>query len=171
MTRSLAESVVEEACLAWLGELGYAVANGLDIGPDGSAPERHNYEEVLLIGRLREAIRRLNPALTDEVCAEVISKLLRTETPSLVDENRRLHRYLIEGVPVEVARADGTISGELARLVDFEDPGANDWLAVNQYTVIENQANRRPDIVLFVNGLPLGVIELKNPGDSQGTAS
>lgn len=169
MAGSLAESVVEEACLAWLGELGYGVANGLDIGPDGSAPERHNYEEVLLIGRLREAIRRLNPGLTEEVCAEVISKLLRTETPALVEENRRLHRYLVEGVPVEVARSDGTISGELARLVDFADPGVNDWLAVNQYTVIENQANRRPDIVLFVNGLPLGVIELKNPGDENAT--
>ena len=169
MTGSLTESVVEDACLGWLGELGYGVANGLDIGPDGCTPERNNYEEVFLLDRFRAAIRRLNPALTEELCAEVIAKVLRVESPSLVEENRRLYRYLIEGVPIEVARADGTISGEQARLVDFEYPEANDWLAVNQFTVIENQANRRPDIVLFMNGLPFGVIELKKPGDENAT--
>lgn len=169
MTAPVAESIVEEACLAWLGELGYGVANGLDVGPDGNAPERHNYEEVLLHGRLHAAIRRLNPRLTEEVCAEVVAKIVRAEAPSLIEENRRLHQYLIEGVPVEVARPDGTISGEHVRLINFEDPDANDWLAVNQFTVIENQANRRPDVVVFVNGLPLGVIELKNPGDENAT--
>ena len=171
MTGSLTESVVEDACLGWLGELGYGVANGLDIGPDGCTPERNNYEEVFLLDRFRAAIRRLNPALTEELCAEVIAKVLRVESPSLVEENRRLYRYLIEGVPIEVARADGTISGEQARLVDFEYPEANDWLAVNQFTVIENQANRRPDIVLFMNGLPFGVIELKKPGDETSPAA
>jgi type I restriction enzyme, R subunit len=90
-------------------------------------------------------------------------------TPSLVEENRRLHRYMIEGVPVEVRRADGSIGGEQARLIDFDDPEANDWVAVNQYTVIENKANRRPDVVVFVNGMPLGVVELKNPGDENAT--
>ena len=99
----------------------------------------------------------------------MLAKLLQTETPSLVEENRRLHRYLVEGVPVEVRREDGTISGEQVRLIDFDDPDANDWLAVNQFTVIENKANRRPDVVVFVNGLPLGVIELKNPGDENAT--
>jgi type I restriction enzyme, R subunit len=88
---------------------------------------------------------------------------------ALVEENRRLHRYMVEGVPVEVHRPDGSIGGEQARLIDFNDPDANDWLAVNQYTVIENKANRRPDVVLFVNGLPLGVVELKNPGDENAT--
>lgn len=166
---SIAESHVEEAALAWLSELGYDTANGLDIGPDASKRERASYGDVLLVDRLRKAIAKLNPTLTAETRAEVMAKFTQTETPSLVEENRRLHRYLVEGVPVQVKGADGTISGELARLIDFDDLAVNDWLAVNQYTVIENKANRRPDIVVFVNGLPLGVIELKNPGDENAT--
>src|SRR6266481_90334 len=166
---AFAESHVEEATLAWLAELGYATANGLDIGPDGGAAERASYGDVLLVARVDAAIAKLNPSLSGETRAEVFSKLLQAETPSLVPENRRLHRYLVEGVPVEVRRADGSIGGEQVRLIDFNDPDANDWLAVNQYTVIENKANRRPDVVIFVNGLPLGVIELKNPGDENAT--
>jgi type I restriction enzyme R subunit len=164
-----AESHVEEATLAWLSELGYDTANGLDIGPDGGKPERENYGDVLLIERLRAAIAKLNPALKAEARAEVLAKLMQTETPALISENRRLHRYMIEGVPIEVRRTDGSIGGEQARLIDFDDPNANDWLAVNQYTVIENKANRRPDVVIFVNGLPVAVIELKNPGDENAT--
>ncbi|MGY3234082.1 type I restriction enzyme R subunit [Bradyrhizobium sp. USDA 4448] len=169
MSSGFAESHVEEAALAWLSELGYGTANGLDVGPDGDQRERASYGDVLLIERLRAAVAKLNPTLTVETRAEVLAKVLQTETPSLVEENRRLHRYIVEGVPVEVRRADGSIGGEQARLIDFDDPDANDWLAVNQYTVIENKANRRPDVVIFVNGLPLGVIELKNPGDENAT--
>ena len=169
MSWSFAESHVEEAALAWLTELGYATATGIDIGPDGVVPERANYGDVLLLDRVRAAIARLNPTLTPETRAEVLVKLLHAETPSLVAENRRLHRYLIEGVFVDVRRADGTIGGEQVRLIDFDDPDANDWLVVNQFTVIENKATRRPDVVIFVNGLPLGVIELKNPGDENAT--
>lgn len=165
----IAESHVEEAALAWLGELGYGVANGLDIGPDGSTPERASYGDVILAARLKEAIARLNPHLKADTREEVFRKLLQSETPSLMEENRRLHRFFVEGVPVEVTRADGSIGGDSARLIDFDDLDANDWLAVNQFTVIENKANRRPDIVLFVNGLPVGVIELKNPGDENAT--
>jgi type I restriction enzyme, R subunit len=166
---AIAESHVEEAALSWLIELGYRAISGFELGPDGSEPERANYGEVLLIDRLRAAIERLNPGLTSETRAAVLAKITQTETPSLVGENRRLHRYLVEGVPVEVRRNDGTISGEQARLIDFDDMDANDWLAVNQLIVIENKANRRPDVVIFVNGLPLGVIELKNPGDENAT--
>ena len=165
----LAESHVEEAAIAWLAELGYATANGTDSGPDGMAPERASYVDVLLQARLEAAIARLNPDLPAEVRAEVLNKLAQAQTPLLVEENRRLHRYLVEAVPVEVRREDGTISGEHVRLIDFNDPDANDWLAVNQFTVIEGKANRRPDVVVFVNGLPLGVIELKNPGDENAT--
>ena len=165
----LNESHVEDAALSWLAELGYPPADGSDIAPDGSAAERENYSEVLLLKRLREAIARLNPALTAETRSEVLAKLRNAETPSLIVENRRLHRYLVEGVPVPVRRPDGTVSGEQARLIDFDDPDANDWLAVNQFRVIENHANRRPDVVIFVNGLPLAVIELKNPGDENAT--
>lgn len=120
---------------------------------------------MLLIARVGSAVASLNPALSTESQAEVLAKLTRSEAPVLIAENRRLHRYLVEGVPIQVRRDDGTISGELARLIDFEDPEANDWLAVNQFTVIDDRVNRRPDVVIFVNGLPLGVIELKNPGD------
>jgi type I restriction enzyme R subunit len=166
---SFAESHVEEAALVWLTELGYSTATGIDIGPDGTTPERTNYGDVLLLDRVRAAIARLNPALAAETRAEVLNKLLQAETPLLVTENRRLRRYVIEGVPIEVRRSDGIISGEQVRLIDFDDPDANDWLAVNQYTVVENKAQRRPDVVIFVNGLPLGVIELKKPGDENAT--
>ena len=165
----IAESHVEEATLTWLEELGYNVANGLTIGPDGNAPERVSYGDVILADRLKAAIARLNPHLNADTQEEVFRKLTLSETPSLTQENRRLHRFLIEGVPVEMAREDSTIGGDAARLIDFEDLNANDWLAVNQFTVIENKANRRPDVVIFVNGLPLGVIELKNPGDENAT--
>jgi type I restriction enzyme R subunit len=169
VSSSFAESHVEEAALAWLAELGYGTANGLDSGPDGDTPGRANYGDVLLVERLRTAIATLNPTLSAETRAEVLAKVTQVATPSLVEENRRLHRYMIEGVPVEVRRADGSIGGEQVRLIDFDNPDANDWLAVNQFTVIENKANRRPDVVIFVNGLPLGVVELKNPGDENAT--
>jgi type I restriction enzyme R subunit len=161
----IAENHVEEAALAWLVELGYDVASGLTIGPDGSAPERASYGDVILAERLKAAIAHLNPHLNKDTQEEVFRRLTQSETPSLTEENRRLHRFLIEGVPVEITRTDGSIGGDTARLIDFEDLAANDWLAVNQFTVIENKANRRPDVVIFVNGIPLGVIELKNPGD------
>ena len=166
---TLTESIVEDAALAWLAGLGYAVLHGPDIGPEGAAPERGSYDEVLLIGRLREALARLNPHLPAETLEDVLRKVRQTETSSLVEENRRLHRCLVEGVPVEVAREDGSTGGDTARLADFDDVEANDWLAANQFTVIEHEHNRRPDVVLFVNGLPLVVIELKNPGDENAT--
>ena len=163
------ESEIEDATLEWFSELGYAVLHGPDISPDGPTPERVSYDHVLLIERLRDALERLNPHLPAETLEEVLRKVQQTETPSLIEENRRLHRYLIEGVPVEVAREGGSIGGDVARLIDFDNVDANDWLAVNQYTVVEHGHNRRPDVVLFVNGLPLAVIELKNPGDENAT--
>ena len=166
---SFSERHVEDAALSWLAGRGYVVLHGPDISPDGPTPERVSYDQVLLTGRLGGALRRLNPRLPAETLEEVLRKVQQTETPSLVEENRRLHRYLIEGVPVEVAREDGSIRGDVARLIEFSDVEANDWLAVNQFTVIEREHNRRPDVVLFVNGLPVAVIELKNPGDVNAT--
>ena len=163
------ESDVEDAALEWLSGLGYAVLHGPDISPEGPTPERVSYHQVMLTARLREALKCLNPHLPGETLEDVQRKVQQTETPSLIEENRRLHRYLIEGVPVEIAREDGSIGGDVARLIDFANMEANDWLAVNQYTVIEAQKNRRPDVVLFVNGIPLAVIELKNPGDENAT--
>ena len=130
--KGIAESHVEEAALAWLAELGYTVLGGPEIGPDGVRSERASYRQVLLLPRIRSAIAVLNPDLPADVRDVVLAKLTQSETPSLIDENRRLHRYLVEGVPVEVRRPDGSIGGVQVRLVDLADPETNDWLAVNR---------------------------------------
>lgn len=168
-----AEDHVEEAALEWLGELGWAVARGPDVSPDSSQPLRGAYQDVVLLDRLRDAVARLNPSIPRDTREEAIRRLFANETPSLIEENRRLHRYLVEGVPVEYYD-DGAVRGDRVRLIALQDSGdfdQNDWLAVNQFTVIEQGHNRRPDVVLFVNGLPLGVLELKNPGDENATLS
>jgi len=163
------ESHVEEASLAWLEELGYSIASGPDLGPDGSTPERASYGDVVLVDRLRQAVADLNPHIPEDIRNDVLSRVLRSESPSLIEENRRLHSFMVDGVPVEVPRADGSLGGDLVRLIDFDDLAANDWMALNQLTVIENKVNRRPDVVVYLNGLPVGVIELKNPGDENAT--
>jgi len=168
-TTSLNESIVEDAALDWFGELGYAVGHGPHLAPGEPAAERESFGEVVLVGRLRAAIRRLNPAIPEEAREEALRKVLRVGTPSLTQTNRAFHRMLRDGVPVEYPRPDGSIAGDHVRLVDFGEVRANDWLAVNQFTVIEGQHNRRPDIVVFVNGLPLGLIELKNAADEDAT--
>lgn len=166
---SLNESIVEDATLEWFGELGYAVGHGPHLAPGESAAERESFSEVVLVGRLSEAILRLNPAIPEEAREDALRKVLRVATPSLVQTNRAFHRLLRDGVDVEYARPDGSTKHDKAWLVDFSDVRANDWLAVNQFTVIEGQHNRRPDIVVFVNGLPLGLIELKNAADEKAT--
>lgn len=166
---SLNESIVEDAALEWFGELGYAIGHGPHLAPGEPAAERDSFGEVVLVGRLREAIRRLNPAIPEEAREDALRRVLRVGTPSLTQTNRAFHRMLRDGVPVEYPRADGSIAGDHVRLVDFGDARANDWLAVNQFTVIEGQHNRRPDIVVFLNGLPLGLIELKNAADEDAT--
>jgi type I restriction enzyme R subunit len=166
---SLNESIVEDAALEWFGELGYAVGHEPQLAPGEPAAERDSFGEVVLVGRLREAIRRLNPAIPEEAREEALRKVLRVGTPSLTQTNRAFHRMLRDGVPVEYPRPDGSIAGDHVRLVDFGDVRANDWLVVNQFTVIEGQHNRRPDIVVFINGLPLGLIELKNAADEDAT--
>jgi type I restriction enzyme, R subunit len=161
------ESVVEDAALAWLAALGYAVAHGPDIAIGGTAPERNdpNCRDFILAGRLQGALARLNPDLPAEALDEALRKLMRVDAPSLIERNRAIHRMLVDGIPVEFRRPDGSIGGAQARLLDFDDPDANDWLAVNQFTVAEGQHVRRPDVIVFVNGLPFAVIELKNAAD------
>lgn len=165
----LSEAALEQTVLDQLASLGYAVATDAEIGPDGKAPEREAYADVVLGKRLTTAIDRLNPAIPPEARADALRKVLATERPSLVEENRRLHKLIVEGVDVEFYGEDGTIRGDKVRLIDFDDPGANDWLASGQFTVIEGKANRRPDVIVFVNGLPLAVIELKAPGGANAT--
>lgn len=165
----LSEAALEQIVLDQLGTLGYGIATDSEIGPDGKAPERDAYADVLLMKRLVSAIDRLNPDIPTEARGDALRKVLSVEKPSLIEENRRLHRLMVEGVDVEFYSEDGTIRGDKVRLIDFDELAANDWLASGQFTVVEGGANRRPDVVLFVNGLPLGVIELKAPGGENAT--
>lgn len=169
MTPLLTEDAIEQFALELFKDFGYQVARGQDIAPDGGTSERQSYGDVLLHGRLLAAIKRLNPHLETDAVEEVVRRLQLNETPVLVEENRRLHSFVVDGVDVEVQREDGSFGGDKAWLVDFENPENNDWLAVNQFTVIEGQVNRRPDIVVFLNGMPVGVLELKNPGSENAT--
>ncbi|MGH2500968.1 MAG: type I restriction endonuclease, partial [Ktedonobacterales bacterium] len=163
------ESIVEDAALDWLAELGYGIRHGQDIAPGEPQAERDSFGEVVLVGRLRAALMRLNSRLPEEVREDALRQTLRVGGPGLVESNRRFHALLTGGVPVEVKRPDGSTAGERAWLIDFDTPERNDWLAINQFTIIEGRANRRPDIVLFVNGLPLAVLELKNAADEHAT--
>ncbi len=163
------ESVVEEAALDWLESLGWSVEHGPDIAPGELAAERSDYAQVVLAERLRRALARLNPTLPPEALEDAFQKLTRPEGPTLEARNRALHRLLVEGVNVEYRRPDGSIAGAQAWAIDFDDPENDDWLAVNQFTVCESKCMRRPDVVLFINGLPLVLLELKNAADENAT--
>ena len=162
---SFNESTVETSALSWLSSLGWQTAYGPNIAPDTPEAERTDFTQVVLEERLREALLNLNPELPSSALETGLRSLINTEGPTLEARNRSFHHALTRGVTVPVRRPDGTTSGEPAAVVDFENPANNDWLAVNQVTVRENQSTRRADIVLFLNGLPLGIIELKNPAD------
>lgn len=163
------ESVVEQAALDWLSGIDWAVKSGPDIAPDMLGAERRDYGEVVLAARLRDALARLNPALPAEALEDAFRKLTRPEGPELVARNRAMHRLLVDGVTVEYRTADGGIRGAQARVLDFDDVANNDWLAVNQFSVVENKHSRQPDVVLFINGLPLAILELKNAADENAT--
>ena len=163
------ESAIEELSLQWLKGLGYRPISGPSIAPEEVTAERTDYGEVILLGRLRETLCRLNPNLPSEALEDALRRVLRVDGPSLEERNRAFHRMLVDGVTVEYSRADGSIAGAQVRLVDFDVPESNDWLAVNQFTIIENKHNRRPDVILFLNGIPLVVIELKNAADENAT--
>ena len=195
----ISESDVEDAALGWLTALGWTVARGPDVAPDAPDAVRGDYGEVVLGERLRTALARLNPDLPDEALHDARRKLTRPEGATLVARNRAFHRMVVDGVTVEYRDRDGAVRGAQVRVIDFGDRRAgdrrsdgrqsgdrqangrqpdpqqpdprqaNDWLAVNQFTVVENRRERRPDVVLFVNGLPLAVIELKNPADESAT--
>ena len=162
----LSEAAVEQALLDQLRALDYSIEREEDIGPDGHRPERESHDEVVLKKRFEDAVARLNPHLPLEAHQDAIRRVMQSELPSLLEENRRLHKLMTEGVDVEYYANDGTLTAGKVTLIDFENPEQNDWLAVSQFVVINGQNNRRPDVVVFVNGLPLGVIELKAPGSA-----
>ena len=168
MTNFISEEDVENFALEILNTLGYKILNGPEISPDGSSSERKEYSDVILVQRLKSAIQKFNPKIPQDAKDEALKKILRTESPKLVTNNQIFHKMLVDGIDVEY-REEGRIKGDKVWLFDSKNPNRNEFLAVNQYTVIENEYNRRPDIVLFVNGLPLVVIELKNPADEEAT--
>ena len=162
----MTEDQLEQEALAWLAATGYLHCYGLDMAPDGPAPERTNYTQVLLVGRLREAITRLNPSVPLVAREDALQQVLNLDTPVLLAANRAFHQLLVNGVPVEYQK-DGETRGDFVRLIDFAEVGANEWLAVNQFSIKGAKHTRRPDIILFVNGLPLVLLELKNPADEK----
>lgn len=161
----MTEDQLEQDVPGWLDEVGYTPLYGPDLAPDGSTPERSSYQQVLLVERLRTAIARLNPQLTVAAREDALQQAQELGIPSLLSANQRFHQLLVRGVKVDVQRNGETV-GDIARLIDWTDPAKNEWLAINQFSVKGPYHTRRPDIVLFVNGLPLGVIELKNPADA-----
>ena len=160
----MTEDQLEQEALGWLADVGYAHAWGPDIAPDGPAPERADYRQVLLVERLRRAIETLNPAVPKPARDDALRQVLDLGTPVLLAANRQFHRLLVNGVPVQY-QFDGETRGDFVRLVDWAEPARNEWLAVNQFSITGPRHTRRPDILLFVNGLPLVMIELKNPAD------
>lgn len=162
------EDMVEQEALEILQELGYEILYGPDISPDGSTPMRDLYSDVVIVEKLRDAINRLNPDIPTVAREEAVKKVLRTDNPDIISNNQLFHQFLTDGVTIEY-RKDGRIVYDKVWLFDFQNPDNNEFLAINQFTIIENDHNRRPDTVLFVNGLPIVVIELKNPADEKAT--
>ena len=163
------ENVIEQAALEYFAELGYRRVHGPDIAPGEPDAERSSYDDVILWGRIRDALRRINPGTDATLIDEAVKTVQRAESQSPIDENARLHQLITEGVPVEHRDDDGQLRTTSLWLVDFEDPLNNDWVAVNQFTIVENGKNRRPDVLVMVNGLPLALLELKNPAAEHAT--
>ena len=166
---TITEAEVEQAALSWLEGVGWQVAHGPDIAPDTPNAERADYGQVALERRLRDSLAELNPSLPADALDDAFRKLTTPDGSTLEARNRAFHRMLVNGVEVEYRETGGRVRGDQVRVIDFDDPANNGWLAVNQLTVTENRNTRRADIVLFVNGLPLGIIELKNPADEDAT--
>lgn len=168
---NITESEIEQATLDWFKGLGYSILNGPDIAPGELFAERTSYCDVLLEKRVRSALANINPSIPQDAIEDAYRKLTRTihESPLLALNNHRFHKMLTDGIDVEYKNSEGRIVGDKVWLIDFDNPDNNDYLAINQFTVVEGQNNRRPDIVVFINGIPLGVIELKNPSDENAT--
>ena len=161
--------MIEQVVLSTLEGLGYTRLSSEDASPDGNPPQRSSYHDVVLAERLHAAAQRLNPTIPADAITDALRALQRQETPSLIEENRRVHQMLVDGINVEFPIEDGTIKGDKVWLIDFTEPANNDWVVTNQFTVVEGKYNRRPDVVVFINGLPVVVIELKNAAGENAT--
>jgi type I restriction enzyme R subunit len=167
--KRITESAIEAFAIELLEKQGYQYIYGPSIAPDSDTPERASFEEVILTERLKAAVARINPTVPADARDDAVKQITRLNSPELISNNEAFHRLLTEGIKVTYQK-DGQSRGDLVWLVDFHEPENNDYLVLNQFTVIENHVNKRPDLILFVNGLPLAVIELKNPADENATA-
>jgi type I restriction enzyme R subunit len=161
------DALVEQPALAWLCDRpgpGWTHVHGAELAPDAPAHERKLWSDVILVERLRAAVARVNPELPPEAVQLVVDRALTNSSPVLIEDHRGFHELLLSGVPVSYIDGEGMERHERAWLVDFENIANNEFLTVNQFTIIDGAKNRRPDILLFVNGLPLGQLELKAPG-------
>jgi len=168
MKSIITEDHVEQHALDILQNLNYQIIYGPDISPDGKTPGRKSYQDAVLTDSLQNALQRINPDIPKEAREEAVKKILRTSSPKQILDNQNFHKFLTDGVPIEY-RKDGKIKHDTAWLIDFENPNKNEFIAINQFTIIEENVNKRPDVILFVNGLPLVVIELKNIADEKAT--
>lgn len=164
----MTENEIEQLAIALLEHQGYTYINGVQLAPDAGDQERTSFEEVVLKQRLENAVRRINPSIPIDAQQDAVKQILRIASPDVLSNNESFHRLLTEGIPV-TKRVNGQERGDRVFLIDFENPLHNEFLVVNQFTIVENGVNKRPDIILFVNGLPLVVIELKNATDDKTT--
>ncbi len=164
----ITESQIEKFAIELLEKQGYQYIYAPDIAPDSETPERETFEDVILKDRLMDAAERINSNIPGDFRKDAVKQILRLNSPELIANNEAFHRMLTEGVKVSYQK-DGSSRGDLVWLIDFDNPDNNEFIAANQFTVIENNFNKRPDIVLFVNGIPLVVIELKNSADENAT--
>lgn len=168
--KSVSESDYEELIIDLFKESDYEYIDGPTISPGGKLQERDSYTDVLLITRLRKALKKINPKKNEELIEGAIKTLLSIQSQSIVESNFNFHKLLVNGIQVEFKRPDGTIGGDYISLIDFQNPEKNEFLIVNQFTIVnERGKERRPDVIVFVNGLPLVVVELKNPVDENAT--
>ena len=163
MSAALSEDHIEQILIEEFLGLGYVYMNGKEISPEGLFQERE-FNEVVLKGRLQNAIAKINPNVSQEAQEDALRKVLRSDSPNLIQNNYNFHKQLTEGVEIELRKED-RIAGDKVWLIDYENPENNEFIVVNQLTIIEGQNNKRPDLILYVNGLPLVVIELKNAVD------
>jgi len=164
----LNEQQLEDLCIGWFQETGWQFARGPDMAPEGNRPERADFGQVVLRERLLAALARINPQIPSAALEQAAHTLQTVSEPLLVVRNRAVHRLLLGGVDVSFAQADGEGKvSDLVSLIDFANPLNNEFLVVNQFTVAGSKQPRRPDLVVFVNGLPLAVLELKNPSNEQ----
>jgi len=167
-TSKITESAIETFAIELLETQGYQYIYGPDIAPDSETPERASFEDVLLLDKLKNVVARINPTIPAEVRVDAIKQIERLASPELIANNEAFHRMLTEGIKVNYQK-DGNNRGDLVWLIDWNNPENNDFVVLNQFTIIDNHSNKRPDVILFVNGLPLVVIELKNPADENAT--